>query len=141
MKKFAGVGNEAVFAVADWNVVLDYERDTTGYKHKNNPKANVAVLNFIKNMELGHNYRRIHPDKRRFTWRKGRKESQTSRLDYFLISPEFYAFVTEADIDISYRSYHSLITVDLNFIAQKRWKEYWKFNTSLLYTLKRSRKQ
>ena len=52
-----------------------------------------------------------------------------SRLDYFLISPEFYGFVTEADIDISYGSDHSLITVDLNFITQG----YWKFNNSLLY--------
>ena len=56
-----------------------------------------------------------------------------SRLDYFLISPEFYGFVTEADIDISYRSDHSLITVDLNFITQERGKGYWKFNNSLLY--------
>ena len=56
-----------------------------------------------------------------------------SRLDYFLISPEFYGFVTEADIDISYGSDHSLITVDLNFITQERGKGYWKFNNSLLY--------
>ena len=61
------------------------------------------------------------------------KESQMSRLDYFLISPEFYGFVTEGDIDISYRSDHSLITVDLNFITQERRKGYWKFNNSLLY--------
>ena len=30
------------------------------------------------------------------------QKSQMSRLDYFLISPEFYGFVAEADIDISY---------------------------------------
>ena len=56
-----------------------------------------------------------------------------SRLDYFFISPEFYGFVTEVDIDISYRSDHSLIIVDLNFITQERGKGYWKFNNSLLY--------
>ena len=56
-----------------------------------------------------------------------------SRLDYFLISPEFYGFVREADIDISYRSNHSLITVDLNFITQEGGKGHWKFNNQLLY--------
>ena len=125
--------NEVVIAVGDWNVVLDYEWDTVGYKNKNNPKANAAVLDLMKILDLGDIYRTLHPDKLRFTWRKGRKESQMSRLDYFLISPEFYGFVTEADIDISYRSDHSLITVDLNFITQERGKGYWKFNNSLLY--------
>ena len=100
----------------------------TGYKHKNNSKTIVAVLDLIKNLELGDIYKKIHPD-----WRKGRKENQTSRLDYFLISLEFYGFVTEADIDISYRSDPSLITVDLNFITQERGKGYWKFNNSSLY--------
>ena len=112
---------------------MDYEWDTTGFKHKNNPKANVAVLDLIKNLKLGDIYRTIHHDKHRFTWRKGRKESHMSRLDYFLISPEFYGFVTEVDIDISYRSDHSLITVDSNFITQERGKGYWKFNNSLQY--------
>ena len=87
----------------------------------------------MKLLDLGDIYRSLHPDKHRFTWRKGIKESQMSRLDYFLISPEFYGFVTEADIDISYRSDHSLITVNLNFITQERGKGYWKFNNSLLY--------
>ena len=132
-EKIGAVGYEAVIAVGDWNVVLDYEWDTAGYKHKNNPKANVAVLDLMKILDLGGIYRTLHPDKYRFTWRKGRKESQMSRLDNFLISPEFYGFVTEAHIDISYRSDHSLITVDLNFITQERGKGYWEFNNLLLY--------
>ena len=93
------------------------------YKHKNSPKVNAAVLDLMKILDLGGIYRTLHPDKHRFTWMKGRKESQMSRLDYFLTSPEFYGFVTEADIDISYRSDHSLITVDLNFITQERGRD------------------
>ena len=92
-EKIGAVGNEAVIAVGDWNVVLDYEWDTVGYKHKNNPIANAAVLDLMKILDLGDIYRTLHPDKHRFTWRKGRKESQMSRLDYFLLSPEFYGFV------------------------------------------------
>ena len=34
-------------------MVLDYEWDTTGYKHNNNSKENVAVLDLIKNLKLG----------------------------------------------------------------------------------------
>ena len=52
-EKIGAVGNEAVIAVGDWNVVLDYEWDTVGYKHKNNPKANAAVLDLMKILDLG----------------------------------------------------------------------------------------
>ena len=74
------------------------------------------------------------------------KKSQMSRLDYFLISPEFYGFVTEADIDISYRSNHSLITAELNFITQERKGRRDTGNLITHYcmtqnTLKRSSKQ
>ena len=74
MKKIGAVGNEAVIAVGDWNVVVDYEWDIVGYKHKNNPKANAAVLDLMKILDLGDIYRTLHPDKHRFTWRKGRKK-------------------------------------------------------------------
>ena len=48
--------------------------DTAGYKHKNNPKANAAVLELMKILDLGDIYRTLHPDKHRFIWRKGRKK-------------------------------------------------------------------
>ena len=52
-EKIGAVENEAVIAAGDWNVVLDYEWDTAGYKRKNNPKANAAVLDLMKILDLG----------------------------------------------------------------------------------------
>ena len=67
-----------------------------------------------------------------------------SRVDYFLISPEFYGFVTAVDIDKSYRSDHSLITVDLNFITRNGGMDTGNLIAHYCMTqntLKRSRKQ
>jgi hypothetical protein len=43
------------------------------------------------------------------------------------------AFITEADIDVAYRSDHSPVYIELNFSEHRRGKGTWKFNNSLLY--------
>ena len=58
--------------------------DTDGYKHINNPRARLAVLDMINELELIDIYRHLHPDTRRYTWRKKNPVKQ-ARLDYFLV--------------------------------------------------------
>ena len=91
-EKIGAVGNEAVIAPGDWNVVLNYEWDTTCYKHKNNPKANVAVLNLIKNLESGDIYRTIHPDKHRFYMEERQKRKSDVQIRLLFHIPRILWF-------------------------------------------------
>ena len=104
--------------VGDWNVVQDYEIDTCNYKSNNNLKAYKKIHDMKESLDLVDIWRSLNPDKTRYTWRgPGLKQS---RLDYFLISTDFEVHVKNADIDISYRSDHSPVSLVLQFYNQKR---------------------
>ena len=55
-----------------------------------------------------------------------------ARLDYFLISENLRQFVRKSDIESGYRSYHSVVILELNFTNFKQGKSYWKHNNSLV---------
>ena len=58
--------------------------------------------------------------------------TQQGRLDFFLISRNVCQFVQNCDIDISYRSDHSIVILQLSLASVKHGKGLWKFNNSLL---------
>ena len=123
--------NSSIIMVGDWNVVQDFNLDTVNYKSKNNPKSQEQILNMKESLDLIDVWRAFNPDVKRFTWR-GPNYKQ-SRLDYFLISADFEPFIRNANIDVSYRSDHSPVSLTLQFVDQKRGRGTWKFNNSLLY--------
>jgi hypothetical protein len=49
-------------------------------------------------LDLVDTYRELHPESNRYSWRGPHKKQ--ARLDYFLTSSDFPAFITEADIDV-----------------------------------------
>ena len=84
------------------------------------------------NLDLLDIWREIHPEMRRYTWRRN-TPLQQSRLDFFLISDLLSTYVTEADIKPGYRTFHSMITLTLTLgKLETRNKLLWKFNHSLL---------
>ena len=102
------------------------------YKHFNNAKAQEQVENLMINLDLLDIWREIHPEMRRYTWRRN-TPLQQSRLDFFLISDLLSTYVTEADIKSGYRTDHSMITLTLTLgKLETRNKLLWKFNNSLL---------
>lgn len=84
-----------------------------------------------ESLDLVDIWRAFNPDISRFTWRG--PNLKQSRLDYFLISTDFEAFVQKVDIDTSYRSDHSPVYLTLQFYNQSKGKGTWKFNNSLLH--------
>jgi hypothetical protein len=64
--------------------------------------------------------------------RPGGRRGKQSRLDYFLVSSDFEAFIIKSEIGIAYRSDHSPVSICLQFNNQKGVKGVWKFNNSLL---------
>ena len=87
-------------------------------------------FNIMNELDIHDNWRIQNPDVHRFSWRgPGGKQS---RLDYFLASSDFEAFIIKSEIGIAYRSDHSSVSICLQFNNQKREKGVWKLNNSLL---------
>ena len=81
-ERISEVGFENLIIGGDWNLVLDFTLDYYNYKHFNNAKAQEQVENLMINFDLLDIWREIHPEMRRYTWRRN-TPLQQSRLDFF----------------------------------------------------------
>ena len=115
----------------DFNLVLNPEIDLKNYLHLNNPLARQELLDQMPIYNLVDIWRNLHPDEKKYTWRKFNQNKQ-SRLDFFLISSSLLPFVKKAEIIPGFCSDHSSITLEIDFSQFKRGKGFWKFNSSLL---------
>jgi hypothetical protein len=106
-------------------------KDTINYVHRNNEKSQKQIHQMMEVLDLVDTYRELHPESKRYSWRDPHKKQ--ARLDYFLTSSDFQAFITGADIDVAYRSDHSPVYIELNFSEDRRRKGTGKFNNSFLY--------
>ena len=84
-----------------------------------------------KNYCLVDPFREAYPSLRRYTWRK-KSPIKQARLDYFLVSQDLLTSVDKCSIEGSYRSDHSMITLDISFVQFQKGKPLWKHNNSLL---------
>lgn len=124
-------GNSSYIICGDFNLVLNPEIDCFNYVNINNPKARKTVLQLIENKNMVDCFREHNPDIKRFTWRK-KKPLKQARLDFFLISDNLLPSLNKSNIESSYRSDHSITTLQLTFNDFQRGRGLWKFNNSLL---------
>ena len=87
-----------------------------------------------ENYKLHDPFREAFPSFKRYTWRK-RSPLKQARLDYFLLSEAMHSSVNKSSIEGSYRSDHSMITLELSFTQFKKGKPLWKHNNSLLHDI------
>lgn len=125
-------GNSSVIMCGDWNLVQNYELDCYGYLHRNNPQARQQVLNIKQDFELLDPWRQNNEDKRSYTWRSSIGGIKQARLDFFLISADFYSQLLKSAIKPGYRTDHSVCFLKLGHKKQARGRGFWKLNTSLL---------
>lgn len=125
------IGNSDVIICGDYNCVLDPDLDYYNYKSVNNAKARDKILEFISTKYLLDPFREMNPEQKKFTWRK-KNPCKQARLDFFLMSEELMQFSKKCSIEPSYRSDHSIITLELNLTHFTQGKSYWKHNNSLL---------
>ena len=85
----------------------------------------------MRHHDLSDIYRDLHPNTKRFTWRR-RNPVKQARLDLFLASSNILDIINTCEIRASYRSDHSMIELDLTINKFKQGKGLWKFNNSLL---------
>lgn len=123
--------NTNVIICGDFNLTLDQNNDTFNYKHINNPNARERLLEIMHQHELVDCFRSMHPDTKRYTWRK-KTPIQQARLDFFLVSNSLLNLITKSSIEASYRSDHSPISLELKLQNFNQGKGTWKFNSSLL---------
>ena len=124
------LNNSSVVMVGDWNIPMNYDLDTKGYQHRNNPKARDSLLQLMESLELFDIWRVHNEEVKKFTWFKNSK--QMARLDYFLITSDWVTKTVHTKISPGYRTDHSLLTLRLNIEKFPRGKGFWKFNASLL---------
>ena len=137
-KLVTNFGNIDVIVVGDWNLLLNPEIDGYNYKHLNNPKARLQVLQLMNNLNLFDVWREENEGVKIYTWKRKLKDGgfQMGRLDFFLVSQSLITLCCDENILPGYRSDHSLIEITLDFNKNaKRSRTFWKFNNSLLYNI------
>ena len=116
----------------DFNLVQNFDLDTSNYININNPRAREKVISMKEIYNLIDPFRDLNPDLKRFTWRKKTPLKQ-SRLDFFLISDSLFSSVQDVQIENSYRSDHSPVVLSLKINDFVKGRGLWKFNNSLLH--------
>ena len=119
----------------DFNLVLNPELDTNNYKLLNNPKARDTVLKILEDHDLCDIYRNLHPNTKRYTWRRKNPIKQ-ARLDMFIASSTILDIINKCEIRLSYRSDHSITELEILLNKFNHGKGVWKFNNSLLENTK-----
>ena len=127
-------GNVDVISVGDWNLLLNQEKDAKNYKHANNPKSRLKVLEIMNELNLYDIWREENTDTFQFTWKRRfqNRVIQRGRLDFFLISEPLNLIARNVKILPGYRSDHSIVSMSLIFGEKQKKKTFWKFNNSLL---------
>ena len=123
--------NDRIIWCGDFNVVQNSTIDCYNYSNTNNKKALEKITEIKSDCCLIDPFREAYPILRRYTWRRKTPLKQ-ARLDYFLISENLLASIKSSKIDPSYRSDHSPIILELQFVDFQKGKSLWKFNNSLL---------
>ena len=110
---------------------LDKQHSSNDKKFDKTEFAN-SIINFCNDFSLVDCWRILHLEQMRYTWRQPNPIRQ-SRLDYWLISSSLLNRINISDIQPSYKSDHSLITLEMKpDKPTRRGPGMWKFNVSLL---------
>ena len=118
----------------DLNIVLNPQKDSQNYVtnySNNNPKSRRKLIEIIENYDLVDIYRHLHPNQKRFTWKKT-NSNKAARLDYFIISNSLTDLISESTVKYGHRSDHSFIELKIQLNKFQRGPGTWKFNSNLL---------
>ena len=129
-EKLQNLSDFAILA-GDWNLVLNQELDTHGYRSENNVNARNVVLEGMENLGFVDIFRELFPQTKRFSWRKF-GDNKRGRLDFHLISAQLLPFVQKADILPGISSDHSIVELVIDFSKFTRGRGFFKFNNSLV---------
>ncbi|MCW4346095.1 MAG: reverse transcriptase domain-containing protein, partial [Candidatus Thiodiazotropha endolucinida] len=116
----------------DFNSVLDIKMDKKNGRQDTNKLCRQKLISIIEQFDLIDIWREKHPDLRQYTWHSSSKPPIFSRLDYFLISNNLFNVVVSCEHKISYKSDHSIVTLQIDIKNCDRGPGYFKLNNSIL---------
>ena len=117
----------------DWNLVLNFQKDTLGYQRENNINSKRIVLETMEVLDLIDPWRISNSQVSKYTWVSSKRPIQMARLDFFLVTTDIHAKIVKHYMSHGYRTDHSFIGIEINLDEISRGKGFWKFNTSLLH--------
>lgn len=92
------------------------------------------ISDFSKSLDLVDIWREMNPDKIQLTWSNNTGQTQSSRLDFWLITSNLVQMSSNCDIYASLLTDHCVtISTSVNF-SQPRVIQ-WKFNSDLLKSI------
>ena len=95
VQEISNTGNhDHKLIVGDYNVTLDHEMDSYGYKTDPHPKSRKVINGWLEQESLIDSYRYFHDQTRSYTYRTSNCHLK-SRLDYCLMSPCIIPFVKD----------------------------------------------
>ena len=114
-----------------FNEILNNDLDKLNGSPQTNKLARQEILNNLKILNLIDVYRELHPNVQKFTWFQI-NPLIACRLDYFLVSKNFYFQVKKCCIVSSLKSNHKIVTLLVYHNSASQGRGYWKFNDNLL---------
>ncbi len=123
--------NVSKVTAGDFNLVMDIDLDKKGGRPVTNFNAREVLETYMGQADLIDIWRVHHPTDKIYTWKRLGKAPIFCRLDMFLISQDLYSNIIKTDIIPSFKSDHSIISMNLDFTSQSRGRGFWKLNASL----------
>ena len=125
--------NTNIIMGGDFNITLVPEKDKKGGNIGPPNSANHELHKVIDNLELLDIWRRCHPNKHGFTWRRNTPPIQC-RLDYWLTSEPLSNLVLKTSIIPAILTDHNAIFLEMNTNSESesRGRGFWKMNTLFL---------
>jgi len=116
----------------DYNLIMNSNLDYMGFNVPAKTKFNDTFEEFMIKYDLEDSWRKKHPNKKQFTFKRKQPVVQT-RLDYWFISANLDKLVNSCNILSSISPDHSGIIIQFKDLIDKfdYGKSYWKFNNSL----------
>ena len=128
LKNYIEENNQSYLILCgDFNLVLSPSLDSNNYININNPKSRKKLIEIMNIHSLEDSFRYIHPNLRRYTWRRKNPIKQ-ARLDYFIVTNTLLDLVTSSKIFPGYKSDHSILELNIEINKFERGKGIWKLN-------------
>jgi len=116
----------------DFNLVLNLDLDKKGGNRVTHSQSQLILQSYMEETELVDIFRKIHGNKKLYTWFRKKPNLIACRLDFFLVSCGMAHMVTQTGALAAYLSDHSRIFMKLKLSSDVRGPGFWKLNNTHL---------